>query len=73
MEITEDGNFILTNCGRRPIYVDGRPVLTDRSMILSDNQLVEVSYEQPVSHVMVSLLTDLLFVISCVTQSLTGC
>ena len=72
MEITEDRNFILTNCGRRPIYVDGRPVLTDRSMILGHNQLVEVSCELPVSLFMLPL-TDLLFIISCVTKSFTCC
>ena len=40
----EDGKFILTNCGRRPIYIDGQPLLTDKSIVLKNNQLVEVNY-----------------------------
>ena len=43
MEISEDGNFILTNYGRRPIYVDAQPLLTDQSLVLKHSQLLEVS------------------------------
>lgn len=42
MEI-KDGKFVLINHGRRPIYVDGQPLLTDKSVILYHNQLLEVS------------------------------
>jgi len=42
MSIKDNGNFVLYNCGRRPIYVDGQPLLTDKSIVLSHNQLVEV-------------------------------
>lgn len=45
MEINEDGKFVLTNHGRRPVYVDGQPVLTDNSVILNHNQLLEVNYQ----------------------------
>ena len=44
MELDEDGKLILTNCGRRPVYIDGQPLLTDKSIVLKHNQLVEVSY-----------------------------
>ena len=44
MEINE-GKFILTNCGRRSIYIDGQPLLTDKSIVLNHNQLVEVNYK----------------------------
>ena len=46
MEISEGGKFILTNYGRRPIYVDGQPLLTGGSVSLKHNQLLEVSYLQ---------------------------
>jgi len=41
MEI-KDGKFLLTNHGRRPIYIDGQPLLTDKSVTLYHNQLLEV-------------------------------
>ncbi|XP_065886535.1 microspherule protein 1-like [Dysidea avara] len=42
MAIKDDGNFVLYNCGRRPVYIDGQPLLTDKSVVLRHNQLIEV-------------------------------
>ena len=46
MEINKGSQLILTNCGRRPIYVDSQPLLTNKSLLLHHNQLIEVSYNQ---------------------------
>jgi len=43
MSIEEGGNLVLYNCGKRPLYIDGQPLLTDSSLILSHNQLIEVT------------------------------
>lgn len=42
-----NGDFFIANEGRRPIYIDGRPVLGGNKWKLNNNSVVEVS--SPVS------------------------
>ncbi|KAH0629252.1 hypothetical protein JD844_011189 [Phrynosoma platyrhinos] len=43
IKLKNNGDFFLANEGRRPIYVDGRPVLCGSKWKLSNNSVVEVS------------------------------
>jgi len=45
MSIKDNGDFVLHNCGRRPVYVDGQPLITDKTIVLSHNQIVEVRFD----------------------------
>lgn len=70
MEINKDGNFVLCNCGRRPIYVDGQALLTNKSLILKHHQLVEVNYASSLL-TLAYISSDLLLVISSLTEPFT--
>ncbi|KFW82195.1 Microspherule protein 1, partial [Manacus vitellinus] len=37
-----NGDFFIANEGRRPIYIDGRPVLGGNKWKLNNNSVVEV-------------------------------
>lgn len=43
IKLKNNGDFFIANEGRRPIYVDGRPVLSGSKWKLNNNSVVEVS------------------------------
>lgn len=43
IKLKNNGDFFIANEGRRPIYIDGRPVLCGSKWRLSNNSVVEVS------------------------------
>uniref|UniRef100_A0ACB8ENK3 Microspherule protein 1 n=1 Tax=Sphaerodactylus townsendi TaxID=933632 RepID=A0ACB8ENK3_9SAUR len=43
IKLKNNGDFFLANEGRRPIYVDGRPVLCGSKWKLSNNSVVEIA------------------------------
>ena len=45
IKLKNNGDFCIANEGRRPIYIDGRPVLCGSKWRLSNNSVVEVSWE----------------------------
>lgn len=45
IKLKNNGDFFIANEGRRPIYIDGRPVLCGSKWRLSNNSVVEVSCE----------------------------
>lgn len=45
IKLKNNGDFFIANEGRRPIYIDGRPVLCGSKWRLSNNSVVEVSSE----------------------------
>lgn len=45
IKLKNNGDFFIANEGRRPIYIDGRPVLCGSKWRLSNNSVVEVSGE----------------------------
>lgn len=45
IKLKNNGDFFIANEGRRPIYIDGRPVLCGSKWRLSNNSVVEVSWE----------------------------
>lgn len=46
IKLKNNGDFFIANEGRRPIYIDGRPVLCGSKWRLSNNSVVEVSCRQ---------------------------
>lgn len=42
IKLKNNGDFVITNEGRRPIYIDGRPVLSGNKWKLNNNSVVEV-------------------------------
>lgn len=42
IKLKNNGDFLIANEGRRPIYIDGRPVLTGNKWKLNNNSVVEV-------------------------------
>lgn len=46
IKLKNNGDFFIANEGRRPIYIDGRPVLCGSKWRLSNNSVVEVSWGQ---------------------------
>lgn len=40
--LRNSGEFYLANEGKRPVYIDGKPVLTSNKFKLSHNSVVEV-------------------------------
>lgn len=44
IKLKNNGDFFIANEGRRPIYIDGRPVLCGSKWRLSNNSVVEVSW-----------------------------
>lgn len=42
IKLKNNGDFFIANEGRRPIYIDGRPVLCGSKWRLSNNSVVEV-------------------------------
>ncbi|XP_060022301.1 microspherule protein 1 isoform X2 [Lagenorhynchus albirostris] len=44
IKLKNNGDFFIANEGRRPIYIDGRPVLCGSKWRLSNNSVVEVSF-----------------------------
>ena len=42
VKFDKNGDLVLKNIGRRPVYVLGRPVLTGQSTKLEHRQIVEV-------------------------------
>lgn len=45
IKLKNNGDFFIANEGRRPIYIDGRPVLCGSKWRLSNNSVVEVSWK----------------------------
>lgn len=43
VDFTDNGEFLLHNEGRRPLLVDGKVLLSGRSIQLHDNQTIEVT------------------------------
>ena len=43
IKLRNSGDFYIANEGKRPIYVDGKPVLTANKQKLINNSVVEVS------------------------------
>ena len=43
IKLRNSGEFFIANAGKRPIFVDGKPVLTGNKYKLNDNSVVEVS------------------------------
>ncbi len=43
IKLRNNGDFFIANEGRRPIYIDGKPVLNGNKQKLSNNSVVEVS------------------------------
>ncbi|XP_028653886.1 microspherule protein 1 isoform X2 [Erpetoichthys calabaricus] len=43
IKLKNNGDFFIANEGRRPIYVDGRPVLTGNKWKLNNNSVVEIA------------------------------
>lgn len=50
IKLKNNGDFFIANEGRRPIYIDGRPVLCGSKWRLSNNSVVEVSWGGGESH-----------------------
>lgn len=44
IKLKNNGDFFIANEGRRPIYIDGRPVLGGNKWKLNNNSVVEVSW-----------------------------
>ena len=42
IKLRNNGDFFIANEGRRPIYIDGKPVLNGTKQKLSNNSVVEV-------------------------------
>jgi microspherule protein 1 len=42
IKLKNNGDFFIANEGRRPIYIDGRPVLSGNKWKLNNNSVVEV-------------------------------
>ncbi|NXX76783.1 MCRS1 protein, partial [Urocolius indicus] len=42
IKLKNNGDFFIANEGRRPIYIDGRPVLGGNKWKLNNNAVVEV-------------------------------
>lgn len=45
IRLRNNGDFFILNEGKRPIYIDGRPILTGNKYRLNDNSVVEVGNE----------------------------
>lgn len=45
IKLKNNGDFFIANEGRRPIYIDGRPVLSGNKWKLNNNSVVEVCLE----------------------------
>ena len=45
----KNGNLVLKNVGRRPVYVHGKPLLTGQSTKLEHRQVIEVQAEHVVT------------------------
>ena len=43
IELTDEGEFIIHNEGRRPLFISGKAVTSGQSLKLSHNQTLEVS------------------------------
>ncbi|KAL1124814.1 hypothetical protein AAG570_001435, partial [Ranatra chinensis] len=43
IRLRNNGDFFLMNEGKRPIYIDGRPILTGNKYRLNDNSVVEIA------------------------------
>ncbi|NWI17845.1 MCRS1 protein, partial [Crypturellus soui] len=43
IKLKNNGDFFIANEGRRPIYIDGRPVLGGNKWKLNNNSVVEAS------------------------------
>lgn len=43
IKLKNNGDFFIANEGRRPIYIDGRPVLSGNKWKLNNNSVVEVN------------------------------
>lgn len=43
IKLRSNGDFFILNEGKRPIYIDGKPVLTGNKFKLSNNSVVEIS------------------------------
>uniref|UniRef100_UPI00358F3C58 microspherule protein 1 isoform X4 n=1 Tax=Myxine glutinosa TaxID=7769 RepID=UPI00358F3C58 len=43
VKLRSSGEFIISNEGRRPIYIDGKPILTGSKWKLNNNSVVEIS------------------------------
>lgn len=42
IKLRNNGDFYIANEGKRPIYIDGKPVLTGNKQKLNNNSVVEV-------------------------------
>lgn len=49
IKLKNNGDFFIANEGRRPIYIDGRPVLSGNKWKLNNNSVVEVISRDPIS------------------------
>lgn len=43
IKLRSNGDFYIANEGKRPIYIDGKPILTGNKQRLCNNSVVEVS------------------------------
>lgn len=43
IKLKNNGDFFIANEGRRPIYIDGRPVLGGNKWKLNNNSVVEIA------------------------------
>lgn len=43
IKLRSNGDFYIANEGKRPIYIDGKPILTGNKQRLSNNSVVEIS------------------------------
>ena len=73
IKLRNTGEFFIANEGKRPIYIDGKPVLTGNKHKLNNNSVVEVSRKKyRVYYLHIELMwyaliaiSQLLFQISC--------
>lgn len=45
IKMRSNGDFFISNDGKRPIYIDGMPLLMGHKMRLNNNCVIEVSYQ----------------------------
>ncbi|KAL3098721.1 hypothetical protein niasHT_024475 [Heterodera trifolii] len=43
LKMTENGECVIRNLGRRPIYINGVPLLENEAMVLPQNSIIEIS------------------------------
>ena len=49
IKLRNNGDFYIANEGKRPLYIDGKPILTGNKQKLNNNSVVEVSISDLIS------------------------